>query len=287
MKVQNIKDKLTRKNIFIVCLLLFLIFVFSKFVINFDSNTSINYSELSKNKTINKNLTYDLAQYEFNTYKGDFVEWGGRVFIEPDYDSKGVYLQIFYKDISEKPFIVFLNNPSFKIKDGDYVIIKGWVIDIYEGKNLLGGIINGINILADSIDITKRSNAIAPAEKTLTINETKTQNNFSVTVEKVEIAKEETRIYLSVKNSSQDKVSFYTYDSKIVQGDKQIEIKNIFENEEELPNEFLPNVEMEGVIIFSPIDYTKKSLILYLDTPYSRDFRLDFEEFIFDINLFN
>lgn len=270
-------------TLFVLLPILFLFFSWMPISDNIDSNKEVQ--TFSHTQIINKNLTYNLAKNEIHKHKGDFIEWGGRIFTEPEYDSERVYLQLFYKDINDNSFIVVYNNPHFKVSAGDYVIVKGWVAGIYEGQNPLGGIVSGINVVADSIEITTRAKVVAPSEITLTVDQTKAQYGFSVSVEKIEIAKEETRFYLKVKNSRQDTVNFYTYGAKLVQDNKQIETKYMFDNKEELPNEFLPNVEMNGVLVFPPIDIVAGNLKLYLDDPYATGAHIDFQEFIFDINL--
>lgn len=233
---------------------------------------------------VNKDLTYDIVMGNADAYKGEVIEWGGRVFVEPDKDEKGVYLQIFATG-DDKNFIVSYPNPSFEVKEDDYVIVTGVIKGVSEGENAFGAKIKVVKIEAGLIEKGSRSETVAPAGVKIPINQTDTQYKFSVTLERVELAKEETRFYLILKNDSENAIRFYTYDTKLTQGSKQYESESIYNSDEELPSEILPGVKAKGVIVFPSVDVKGENLKLFLDNPSSDNYSLSWKKISFVISL--
>jgi hypothetical protein len=66
-------------------------------------------------------------------------------------------------------------------------------------------------VVADDVSIASRSEAIPPIV-TVNIGKTITQHGLSITVERVEIAVLETRVYVKAFNGASSKASLYSYD---------------------------------------------------------------------------
>lgn len=245
--------------------------------------TSAEDISILKSK-VNKDLTYDIVLGSGDAYKGEIIEWGGRVFTEPDKDEKGVYLQIFATG-DDKNFLVNYSDPSFEVKVDDYVIVTGVVKGVFEGENAFGAKLKAVKIEAGLIEKGSRSETVAPAGVKIPINQTDTQYKFSVTLERVELAKEETRFHFILKNDSDDAVRFYTYDTKLTQGSKQYESESIYNSDEKLPSEILPGVKAKGVIVFSSVDVESEDLKLFLDAPSSDNYSLNWKKINFVIPL--
>lgn len=233
---------------------------------------------------VNRSLTYDIVNSNPDQYKDEVIEWGGKVFAEPEIDDSGVYFQVFATG-DNKNFVVGYQDPNFKVKRDDYVIVTGIVKGKFEGTNAFGAALEVPLIQAGYVEKTTRSNAISPAITTVPVNAINSQNGFDVTLTKVELAKDETRFFLKVLNGSGEKVSFYTYQAKVTQGNKQLEPKMLFNTAEELPNEFLPGITAEGVLVFPAVDPQPKQLVLYLDKPYSSDYQKTWNEISLNVNL--
>lgn len=233
---------------------------------------------------INKSLTYDIVNIDPDKYQDEIIEWSGRVFIEPEIDESGVYLQVYAAE-NDKNFVVVYQDPTAKIKRDDYVIVTGKVRGKFEGENAFGASLKLPLIQAGYVEKTTRSNALSPAISTAPVNVSNSQNGFDVTVTKVEVAKDETRFFLKVSNGSGEKVSLYTYQAKLTQGSKQLEAKMLYNNAEELPSEFLPGVTAEGVLVFPAVDPQPKQIVLYLNQPYSSDWNKDWNEISLAVNL--
>jgi P pilus assembly chaperone PapD len=122
------------------------------------------------------------------------------------------------------------------------------------------------------------------------VGETNEQNGFSVTLDKIELTDKQTRVWLSVKNASNYKVSLYDFSAKIVQGGKQLEPKYISNKDLELPSEYLQNVSAKGVIVFPAVNETG-NVKFVIDAPYAQDVPFElyssmkFKEISFEVEL--
>lgn len=232
----------------------------------------------------NKFLTYDIVNSDPDKYQDEIIEWGGRVFTEPETDESGVYFQLFATG-NDKNYVVGYQDPSFKVKRDDYVVVTGKVKGKFEGKNAFGAALEVPLIQAGYVELTTRGNALSPAISTVQANVSNSQNGFDVTVTKVEIAKDETRFFIKVTNGSGEKVSLYTYQAKVTQGNKQLEAKALYNKAEDLPNEFLPGVTAEGILVFPAIDAQPKQLVLFLDKPYSSNWQKTWSEISLNVSL--
>jgi len=236
------------------------------------------------NSKVNKNLTYAVVNSDPDKYKGQVIQWGGQVFVEPEKDNAGVYLQVMHTD-SDNSFVVGYQKPDFQVKQDDYIIVTGVVSGKFEGENGFGAKLSKPLIKAGLIEQSTRSGTAESADLTIPVSQTNTQNGFMVTLDKIEVASAETRYFLTVKNNSSDKISFYTFDAKAIQGSKQFELKSIYDSNEEIPSEILPGVEAKGVLVSDPIDKSQKEISLILPKPYDSSFNNNWQDITFKVSL--
>jgi len=187
---------------------------------------------------VDKNLTYDLVNGNPEKYKGEIIQWGAKVFTEPEKDEDGVYFQA-YVGGDDRNVAVLYRKSDFQIKEDDYVIIYGVVKGNFDGENAFGAKLEIPMIEAGYIEAGSRNDVVAPASEIIPVNDSVTQNQFTVTLEKVELADDETRFFIKLKNDSQSEVSFYTYDSKLTQGSNQYESESIYDSGMKLPSSIL------------------------------------------------
>lgn len=133
-----------------------------------ESTTKVPASEKSaETKTISEG---DIAKLYTSPkkYKDFNYSFIGKVFITPEKDDDGVYLQV-YADPqnSEHNTIVAFEDPDFEVNDGDYVKIDGIVKDEFKGENMLGGSVIAPLITAKSIEVISYVDAVAPTIETL------------------------------------------------------------------------------------------------------------------------
>lgn len=218
-----------------------------------------------------------------NAYKGDTVEYYAKVFIEPERDKKGVYLQAFALNKgADGSTIIAFNDPNFQVKNGDIIYVKGVVTKEFKGENLMGGEVTAPVIEAKELKISDYATAFAPAKKTVEVNQEKEQSGFKVTVKKIEIAAEETRVYVSVENTSNANISVFKHSSKLVQDGKQLELGDDYgKGYAELQTDVLPGATTEGVLVFPAISESGE-VHFYLDGS-SDNYEVNIEPFQFGV----
>ncbi|HEY4601413.1 MAG TPA: DUF4352 domain-containing protein [Cerasibacillus sp.] len=220
-------------------------------------------------------------------YKGYEVELTGIVFNEPETDDDGVYFQMFADPVnSEKNTLVGITDTNVKVKTDDYVKLTGIVQDEFEGENAFGGVVKAPVIEATKLEVVDYVTAVAPAKYTIDINEEINQHGYHMELQKVEVADEETRVYLKITNESDATIDFYSFNAKLLAGNKQLEenMPYLETGLPELQSEILPGVETEGVIIFPAIDESEKKLTFHAEGS-SENYELDYKPFTFEINI--
>lgn len=247
------------------------------------AQTSDKASEPDKQKTAFTQENIDILISNPKKYKGSGIEFIGRVFVEPERDEKGTYLQIFADPTNmTNTIIVGILDPNLDVKTDNYVKVTGTVIDEMKGTNAFGAELNAPVVEAEKIEIIDYITAVSPTIKTINVDNTVEQHGIKVTLEKIELAKEETRVYIKVKNDSEDNASIWTHTAKLVQGSKQYEEEYNFDADyPELQSELLPEIETEGVITFNAI--SQEEAIKFVIEGVSDDYSLDFEPFVFEI----
>lgn len=188
-------------------------------------------------------------------HKGESIKFYGRVFIEPERDKKGVYLQVYTLNKgSEGNTLVSINDPNMQVKKDDVVLVEGTVEKEYKGENMVGGKITAPVVKAKSVKKAEYKDAFSPTKKAIDVNQKVSQNGYDITVNKIEIADEETRVYVTAANNSGAKVSFFTYNAKLIQNGQQLEVDNNYEAAyKEMPGELLNGVTADGVLVFKNI----------------------------------
>lgn len=215
-------------------------------------------------------------------FKNNCIEVIGKVFAEPEYDEDGVGIQIFadYKN-HENGLLVIIPDKDFEVENGDYVKIVGIVGDVYEGQNIFGNTLSFPTVVAKEYSVLSYKDATAPTKKTIDVNETQTQLGYSITVQKVELAETETRVYLKVDNQGKAVFHVYGFNAQIVQNGKQYSEQSNWEADyPEVQSELLAGAYTEGVITFPPLKEDKFSLHLQAS---SGDWNEDIETYIFNI----
>lgn len=246
-------------------------------------------SEKSSSENTGENSGKVLSKEEFvkmysdpAKYKGDKVDFYARVFIEPEKDDEGTYLQVYAEDNSDRNTLVAINDPDLKVENDDIIHVTGTVKDVFEGENLMGGTVVAPLIEADSIEITDYATAFAPALKTIEVNKEIDQHGYLIKLQKIELAENETRLHVNITNNSDDEISFYTFDSKVVIDNKQYEENSeLSYNYPEMQSDILPGVSEEGIIVFD--SFPESATIKVFFEGYSDNYELDFTPFEFEV----
>lgn len=241
-----------------------------------ESSSSESAKELAKED-------YVKLYSDANTFKGYKVDMFLKVF-SVEKDNSGTFLQGFYDpEGMDKNTIVTIDDPNLDVKDGDIIHVIGIVEGEVTGENMLGAKLTAPKISASSIEKSDYATAFAPAIKTVEVNEEQNQHGIVLKLEKVEFAEKETRAYLTVKNNSNNNASFYSFNAKAIQNNKQFETTDNWEAEyQEVQSEILPGVESSGIVLFPAID-PSAGAIKFLFECSSDDYLLDFNPYTFNI----
>ncbi len=171
------------------------------------------------------------------------------------------------------------------IKEGNWVKVEGKLDSYWNTQNMFSAELRVPIVVADNIFIISRSQAIPPIV-TINVGKTITQHGLSITLEKVEIAVSETRIYVKASNDSTSKASLYSYDSVIVQGQNQVKVKQLFgETDIKEPDTTLVSGTVtSGVIMFEPLDPNVRQAKLIWSSPRAEDWQLQFSDWIWEFS---
>lgn len=222
-------------------------------------------------------------------YKGKYVKLSGKIFNNPDSDKGTMAYQVWH-DIqnSDKDFLFFTDNATESYSIDDYIVVDGKITGTFKGENAFGGSVECPTIEAVSIEKQSYMDAVVPTISEITPqNAVSEQSGISLKVDKLEFAEKETRVYLTVTNSSADKFYIWNYDIKLLQNGQQIEqdmasFSSYEGNYAELSSDILPNASSSGVLVFPPTD-NSTNFQIYAEG-HSDNYELDFQPFIIDIS---
>ncbi|MGG3738438.1 DUF4352 domain-containing protein [Aeribacillus pallidus] len=255
-----------------------------------ETSTTDGANEATSEVSVSKGTVLSADEFEKmfsdpKKYKGSKVDFYGRIFVEPERDSDGTYLQVFANNNSERNAIIMIEDPNVDVAMDDIIHVTGTVKDAFEGENAFGGVITAPMILADSIEKTDYQTAFAPAKQTIELNAEQNQHGYKLTVQKVELADQETRVYVQVANETNNKIYFYTFDAKLIANGKQLEEEmNYDANYPEVQSELLPGVTTDGIIVFPALEEGVSTFQLYFEGS-SDNWEIDFEPFVFDVGM--
>jgi hypothetical protein len=225
------------------------------------------------------NETWGLALPDASRYKDVPVSLVGKVFLDPQVSADVIAFQIYTnKDASDGNTII-VGAPTITVKKGDFVRIEGKVLDVFEGKNAFGAALRVPRVMATSVTVVSREDVVAPALKKYAVDQTQTQHGLAITLQKVELAAGETRVYVSVANQSPEKASVYTNSARLVQGSHQFEAKSLYDSGyPSMPTDLLGGVVASAVIVFDAVD-ANEGLRLVWDGPRAGSYGVKFDPY--------
>jgi hypothetical protein len=215
------------------------------------------------------------------SYKGASVDIVGQVFFEPNRHSDGVYWQM-YADPGDWEWntLVAYHDPSFPISDHGFVHVIGEVVGEYAGENLFGAKITAVLILASEVEIVDATAAADPSIRTALVHQKKVQNGVAIEIQRVDFARDETRVFVKVTNRTDTTATFFGFTAKATQGATQYDPEYQW-NYPKVQSELLPGIVSEGVVLF-PAMNSSEAVTIYLEAS-SGDWSADFEPYIFVI----
>jgi hypothetical protein len=137
-------------------------------------------------------------------------------------------------------------------------------------------------INADSIIRIECTQVISPGQKLITMEETQTKSGIKVTLHKIEFSDKNTRVYLTVDDDNNTEISFYDFNSKAIQGNRQFETTTDYDVDyPEIESDIPAGIAEDGVILFEPLEYKNNNLILQFEA--SKNY--EDVKFIFNVDL--
>ena len=207
-------------------------------------------------------------------YKKKYVKLTAEV-MSVKYDKKSQTLTAI-TDIEKytNDVIVYFEDKSVSIKQGDYISIDGYIKGADEQTSKP-------YIIGKEVKVISYMDAVAPTTKEVQVDKTVTQNDVTITIKKVEFSDVETRIYLKVTNNSNSEFNVYSYSSLLTQAGKQYET-TYSKNEVDISSTVLASGSTEGVIVFPKIEQSDFTITM---KGYSSNYDLKFENFSFNISV--
>lgn len=226
---------------------------------------------------------YEQLYSDPEKFEGAKVDFFAQIFMDVERDGQGTYIQAFADpENSSKNTIIAIADPSLDVARGDVIHVTGVVKGEFTGTNAFGAKITAPAILADKIEKTDYATAFSPAKETIQLDKELDHNGFVVNLHKVELAEDETRVYLSITNKMQNKIRMYSHSAKLTQESKQYEPKLIIgDRYPKLQSEILPGITSDGVIVFPRIEGSSQ-LKLFLEGS-SDNWSIDIAPFVFEI----
>lgn len=128
------------------------------------------------------------------------------------------------------------------------------------------------------------SEIIAVATKTVEVGKSITQNEFMMTLDKIEFSDYDTRVFLSADNQNSNQVSFYKFGIVLVIEGKTYEVEaNPVADYEAIESDLPPQTQSKGIVTFPKMDPTDLGLMkLIVASPFAGDWDIEFTDFIFE-----
>lgn len=198
-------------------------------------------------------------------YKGRDVNLSGVIFTAPEEDDGITAIQMWTdpKNSSGNVVVYFKMN-ELNLKSNDYVKIKGTITGSLSGQNALGGKVTAPAIQAEMVEKSTYAEVVAPAKRTIEFdNLSQTQAGYTVSINKVEFADDETRVYVTVANNGKGRLSVYEFNAKCVQGGKQFNSQtNYSADYPQISQDLITGVSSDGVICFPALEMEDCQIVL-------------------------
>lgn len=243
----------------------------------------------AKNVITQEEFMTFITEKDYASAEGKSVDFGGLVYMNSTTDEEFVYYSIQVEEDYGKEVVIKVAKGSETLKDGDFVKVSGYFLPKAEVEKIDDGYISFREVLVvevDSFEKTDYQNAFAPTLKEYQLNLTEEQNGLKVTLEKIEFAEKETRLYVSADNGTDSKISIYSFDFVIIADGKNYEEarSNYIANYPDITTSLYAGTKTEGIVAYDAIDFEKiDGFKVIVDSPYSDNWDFDFEDFLFDI----
>ena len=214
-------------------------------------------------------------------YKGYHINIKGQVFqVMSDNGSvKGIQVWI-DPDTCEQNLMIYYNT-DVEVKQGDYIMCSGYIDSVAKYKNAFGATLYAPSIVSTDLKQATYIEVMAPTIATITPENLKQEQlGYSISVDKIEFSKRETRVYVTAVNNG--KAMLYFSNTVIVQNGKQYNSETNYEADyDEIPFEIVKGVKSSGIIVFPVIN--TEDFELTIDV-HSSDYDEALDKFTFKVS---
>ena len=182
----------------------------------------------------------------------------------------------------ERTLVVVGADPG--VTEGQWVQIQGALHSYWNTQNLMGGELRLPVVAARRVVSITRADAF-PASRAVQVDQSITQHGLTITLQRLEIADLETRLYVHAINNSPNKASLYAFDAVLVQGTQQIKKKDVFDQDLEEPDTTLVSgTETQGILLFESMSPDTSPVRLIWEDPRTDDYSLTFDDWEWTIS---
>ena len=214
-------------------------------------------------------------------YKGYHINIKGQVFqvMGDNGNVKGIQIWL-DPDTCEQNMMIYYNT-DVEVKQGDYIICSGYIDSVTEYKNAYDAKLYAPLVISSDLSKATYIDVMSPTTATITHENLKQEKyGYSVSIDKIEFAEKETRVYTTVTNNGNSLL--YFGDAVIVQDGKQYNSTDNYEAEyEKIPYEVVKGVSSSGIIVFPAI--TTNDFDLTIDV-HSDDYDEEIDKFVFKVS---
>lgn len=172
-----------------------------------------------------------------------------------------------------------------KLNTDEYVSVDGQITGAEKYENYFGEELETIVTNADTVTKLSYMDAVVPTLKSIEPALSQEQNGVTISVDKVEYAEAETRVYLTETNNSGYTFDLWSYEATIVQNGTQIDLSDGTSQYEgnypTLSDSLTTGASSSGIIVFNPVDSSQG---FQLNLPCSSEnYEIEMATFTFDV----
>ena len=213
-------------------------------------------------------------------YKGYHINIKGKVFqvMSDNGNVKGIQVWL-DPDTCEQNMMIYYSN-DVEVKQGDYIICSGYIDSVTEYKNAYDAKLYAPLVISSDLVKATYIDVMSPTTATITPENLKQEKyGYSISIDKIEFAEKETRVYATIQNNGKALLNFG--DAVIVQNGKQYNSTDNYEADyDELPYEIVKGVSCSGIIVFPAVSTNDFELTIDI---HSDDYDEEMEKFTFKI----
>ena len=205
----------------------------------------------------------DQAFLDPEAFSGYYIKIPGKMILAPEQNGD-TYMIRAARNVQtfDGMYYIETSNVPAGLHENDVISVDGKIGGYVTETNSVGNEMKVLLITDAKVTKSSYVDAVSPTQKELVCDLRREEKGFAITVEKVQFANDETRVFLKVNNNTTETMQFYELGATIVQNGQQFSVNNdqtsIYEGGlEGLPQEYLPGTQTSGVIIFPALDSNK------------------------------